>query len=224
VVDASALAVRDNRLLMKPRNWGTELERRGWPGEREYQLLVELSEIKPRIWRRLNVADTTPLPLLHRILQVAFGWQDYHLHEFKVGPVRFGIPDEDFPPPHIDERQIKLYQIGYEPGDRFLYTYDFGDSWHHEVLLEELRAAEEPRRPRCIEGQRASPPEDCGGVEGYERLVSALRDPNDPEHDDIQQWAGGWEPERLDLEMINSRLARLPYGRRAASTRSSRVT
>ena len=207
---------------MKLRDPGTEFERRGWPGEREYQLLVELSEIKPRIWRRLIVADTTPLPLLHRMLQVAFGWQDYHLHDFKIGSLRFGVPDKDFPPPPIDERRVRLYQIAYEPGDRFLYTYDFGDSWHHEAHLEDLRAAEEPRRPRCMEGQRASPPEDCGGVEGYERLVAALGDPKDAEHDDIEQWADGWDPERLDLDVINRRLARLPSGKRPVLTRTSR--
>lgn len=209
--------MRDNRQLVKQPDWETEFERRGWPGQREYQLLVELLDIRPKIWRRLIVADTTPLPLLHRILQVAFGWQDYHLHEFKVGPVRFGVPDEDFPPPHIDERQVRIYQIAYEPGDRFLYTYDFGDGWTHEATLEDLKAAAKPLQPRCVEGQRASPPEDCGGIGGYERLLSARQDPKDAEHDEFRQWAGRWDSERLDLEAINRRLARLPRGRHAAS-------
>jgi len=163
------------------------------------------------------VADATPLPLLHRVLQVTFGWRDYHLHEFKVGPIRFGVPDEDFPPPHIDEQRVRLYQIAYEPGDRFLYTYDFGDSWHHEAVLEDLRGEIESVIPRCTDGERASPPEDCGGVAGYERLLAALRDPKDTEHDDFQQWAGRWDPEHLDLAAINRRLARLPHGRRTSS-------
>jgi len=186
------------------------LERRGWPGQREYQLLIELSEIKPKIWRRLIVADTTPLPLLHRVLQIAFGWQDSHLHEFKVGPVRFGIPDEDFPPPPIDERKVRLYQIAYEPGDRFLYVYDFGDGWHHKVVVEDLRAVTEPSRPTCLEGHRAAPPEDCGGVAGYESVLSALKDPADPEAHDLRDWAAGWDPEGIDLDEINRRLAKLP--------------
>jgi hypothetical protein len=143
--------VRNNGRLMEADDWGRQFDRRGWPGQREYQLLVELAEIQPRIWRRLVLADTTSLTLLHRILQVAFGWQDRHLHEFKVGSVRFGVPDEDFPPPPIDERRVRLYQIAYEPGDRFVYAYDFGDSWHHDAVLEELRAAPEPPRPRCLE-------------------------------------------------------------------------
>lgn len=213
--------MRDNHRLLKPRDWSNDFKRRGWPGHREYQLLVELLEIQPRIWRRLIVADTTPLPLLHRIFQVAFGWQDYHLHEFRAGSVRFGVPDEDFPPPHIDEQRVSLYQIAYEPGDRFLYTYDFGDSWHHDAVLEDLRAAAGPPRPRCVDGQRASPPEDCGGVDGYERLLSALRDPEDAEHDNFRQWVGRWDPEHLDLEAINRRLARLPQ--RRPRTRISRA-
>ncbi len=213
--------MRDNRPVMELTDAGREFERRGWPGQREYQLRVELTGIQPKVWRRLILADTTPLPLLHRILQLAFGWEDCHLHEFKIGSVRFGVPDEDFPPPPIDERRVRLYQIAYELGDRFLYTYDFGDSWHHEAVLENLRAAAEPLRPRCLEGGRASPPEDCGGVDGYERLLSALHDPNDPEHEDFQQWAGRWDPERLDLDVLNRGLARLPRGRPAASTFTS---
>ncbi len=91
-----------------------------------------------------------------------------------------------------------------------MYTYDFGDSWHHQAVLEDLRAAEEPPEPRSTDRGRASPPEDCGGVGGYERLLSALHDPEDAEHDDFRRWAGRWDPERLDLEVINRRLAWLP--------------
>jgi hypothetical protein len=211
-------AVRNNGRLMELDDWGRQFDRRGWPGQREYQLLVELAEIQPRIWRRLVLADTTPLPLLHRILQVAFGWHDRHLHEFKLGSVRFGVPDEDFPPPPIDERRVRLYQIAYEPADRFVYMYDFGDSWHHEAVLEDLRAAPESPRPRCLEGRRASPPEDCGGVDGYDRLLSALGDPTNAEHEDSRQWAGSWAPEGLDLDVINRRLARLPRGRLTGTT------
>jgi len=199
---------------VESRDWKSEFERRGWPGQREYQLSAELSEIRPRIWRRLVVADATPLPLLHRIFQISFGWHDYHLHEFRVGALRFGVPDEEFPPPHIDEQGIRLYQLAYQPGDRFLYTYDFGDSWDHEVVLEELRAVEEPQGPKCTDGERAAPPEDCGGATGYERLVAALGDPEDEEHDEYRQWAGRWQPDRLNLEAINRRLSRLPRGRR----------
>ena len=117
---------------------------------------------------------------------------------------------------------MRLYQIAYEPGDRFVYTYDFGDSWHHDAVLEDLRAAPEPPRPRCLEGRRASPPEDCGGLEGYERLLSALEDPTNPEHEDPRQWAGRWEPEGVDLDIINRCLARLPRAGLATATAPAR--
>src|ERR1700688_2295363 len=100
-----------------PTDWANEFRRRGWAGQREYRLIVELADIEPRIWRRLLVADTTPLPLLHRILQVAFGWNDRHVREFNVGTVFVGVPDEDAPPPHIDEKHVRLYQLVHEPGE-----------------------------------------------------------------------------------------------------------
>jgi Plasmid pRiA4b ORF-3-like protein len=196
-----------------PSEWAREFTRRGWAGQREYQLLVELADIEPRIWRRVVVADTTPLPLLHRVLQIIFNWKDYHLHEFKIGTVRFGIPDNEYPPPAIDESDIRLYQLAHEPGDRFIYLYDFGDSWEHELVLEHMRAAATPVTPVCVDGERAAPPEDCGGVSGYEELIEALRDPSHPEHPDLKRWAGAYDPEGLSLELINRRLAKLPRGR-----------
>jgi hypothetical protein len=108
---------------------------------------------------------------------------------------------------------VRLHQIAHEPGDRFLYVYDFGDSWEHNVVLEDMRATENPVTPACTDGERAAPPEDCGGVPGYERLLTALRDPGDPEHLDLEGWAGKYDPEDVNLPLINRRLARLPRGR-----------
>jgi len=199
--------------LSDPIEWASNFQKRGWAGQRRYQLLVELAKIEPRIWRRVVVADTTPLPLLHRILQVIFDWKDYHLHEFKVGTLSFGVPDDEYPPPHIDEKSVRLYQVAHQPGDRFVYVYDFGDSWEHEMVLEDMSAAENHVAPICLDGERAAPPEDCGGVSGYEQLVEALRDPSHPEHLDLRRWAGNYDPDGLNLDLINRRLARLPRGR-----------
>lgn len=196
-----------------PTQWASEFKKRGWAGERTYQLLVELAEIEPRIWRRVVVADTTPLPLLHRILQVVFDWKDYHLHEFKVGRVSFGVPDDEDPPPHIDEKSVRLYQLAHEPGHRLVYVYDFGDSWEHDLVVEDMSAAENPVVPVCLDGERSAPPEDCGGLPGYEQLIEALGDPSHPEHLNVKRWAGKYDPEGLNLDLINRRLARLPRGR-----------
>jgi hypothetical protein len=204
------VATRDHRPPAEPTDWSSAFARRGWAGQREYQLLVEMKGIERRIWRRLVMADTTPLPLLHRILQAAFSWKDYHLHEFRVGTVCFGVPDDEYPPPHIDESSVRLYQLAHEPGDHFLYLYDFGDSWEHDVVLEDMRPAGTPVTPVCLGGERAAPPEDCGGVDGYQQLVEALRDARHPEHADLKRWAGRYDPDAFSLELINRRLARLP--------------
>lgn len=215
-----ALATSDDRPLAEPTTWASEFARRGWAGDREYQLLVEMKGIEPRIWRRLVMADTTPLPLLHRILQTAFSWKDYHLHEFRVGTVCFGVPDDEYPPPHIDESSVRLYQLAHQPGDHFVYLYDFGDSWEHDVVLEDMRGAPGPVTPVCLDGRRAAPPEDCGGVHGYQQLVEALRDARHPDHVDMKRWAGRYDPDALNLELINRRLARLPRDRNRRGQRS----
>lgn len=196
-------------------SWMERLKREGQAGFREYQLRVEVAEIRPTIWRRLVVPDTTGLPALHRVIQVAFGWQDYHMHLFEVGTARFGEPDQEYEPPPIDEKHVRIFQLVQTPGDRCRYEYDFGDSWWHEILLEDMWAAPEGRHPvRCTDGERAAPPEDCGGTGGYELLVAALADPVHPEHGEFRTWAGRFSPERFDREAINRKLARLSTGRR----------
>jgi hypothetical protein len=201
--------------------WLDRLRREGYRDHREYQLLVELLEIKRRIWRRLVVPDTITLTQLHRVLQVAFGWQDYHLHLFEVGTVRFSEPDDEDELGHLDEGQVRINQLLHHPGDRCRYEYDFGDSWEHDVLLEDMwMEPDDPERTRCLGGERAAPPEDCGGASGYERLVTALADPSDEEHEEFRLWAGKFSPERFDLEAVNRRLARLPRGRRQTRRRA----
>jgi len=192
--------------------------REGQAGLRDYQLHVQLSDIEPAIWRRLTVADSIPLPLLHRVLQVAFGWQDRHLHEFRVGTAAFGEPDSEFEPPLIDERGVRLNQLLHKPGDHLRYKYDFGDDWDHEVVLEEMRASQEAVSiARCLTGERAAPPEDSGGPNGYTDLVAALSDATHPEHADLRRWAENYDPEGFDLDQINRQLSRLRKVRRPVS-------
>jgi len=176
---------------------------------------MQLSGIEPAIWRRLEVADSIPLPLLHQVLQVSFGWEDRHLHEFQIGTASFGAPTDEIEPPPIDERNVRLNQLLHAPGDRLRYRYDFGDDWDHEVVLEEMRASEEPASiPRCLAGERAGPPEDSGGPHRYADLVAALSDPEHSEHTDLRGWAGSFDPAAFDLDQINRRLSRLRKVRR----------
>jgi hypothetical protein len=198
----------------------SRLRREGQGGFRDYRLHVELNGVAPPIWRRLLVADSIPLPLLHRVLQVAFGWENRHLHQFCVGTVCFGEPDEEFDLPVISERGVHLNQLMQEPGHRVRYEYDFGDGWDHEVVLEEMRASEEAVSvARCLAGERAGPPEDSGGPAAYADLISALTDEAHPQHQDLRRWAGTYDATRFNLDELNHRLARLPKVRRPLPAR-----
>jgi len=190
-----------------------ELRRRGQPGLREYQLHVQLRDIEPPIWRRLVLPDDLPLPNLHAALQYAFGWSGSHLHEFAVGPVRFGEDDpEGFRQP-IDEKVVRLNQLAADVGDSLVYRYDFGDGWEVDLVVEDLAAAEGKRVPRCLDGERAGPPDDCGGPSGYAEMLRALADPGDPGHHATKVWAGAWKPEHFDVRALNVRLGPVAAGR-----------
>ena len=173
-----------------------------------YQLELTLQEIQPLIWRRLIVPPTLSLPRLHAVLQIATGWRNEHLHAFEVGQVRFGTPDPEFPDTTLSERRVRLENVLHRPGDHLEYEYDFGDGWLHRIVLEEVIDADlGVSAIRCLAGARACPPEDCGGVGGYEELLQQLSDPQDPEHDTARLWAGAdFDPEAFDVDLVNSRL------------------
>lgn len=170
---------------------------------------------KPPVWRRLQLPADTRLDRLHRIVQAAFGWEDYHLHVFEAGSERFGTVDPLLEPDFADERDFTLADVVSRPGDRIRYTYDFGDDWRHDILVEKLL---EPipgiAYPVLVTAKGACPPEDCGGVWGYETLKAVLRDPEDEEHLRMREWLDlddgeQFDPSAADEEVIRVRLARL---------------
>lgn len=176
-----------------------------------YQIKVTLRDSKPPIWRRIQVPGDINLGKLHRILQVVMGWTDSHLHQFIAGGVYYGEPHPDYRDMGLEmrnEKRVKLNQL--IPGEKFkfIYEYDFGDSWQHELLVEKILLPEPGGRyPRCIKGKRACPPEDVGGVWGYDDFLAAISDPNHPEHEDMLQWVGGeFDPEAFDLDEVNEAL------------------
>lgn len=175
------------------------------------QLKITLEGVRPPVWRRILVDSETTLRGLHDVLQVVMPWQDSHLHEFNLNGERYGPPDPEelFDDPAIDSRRFKLSMI--PEGAVFEYVYDFGDGWTHRILVEKkLPRDADTRYPTCVAGKRASPPEDCGGVGGYETLVEALKDPDHAEHDEIKTWVGeGYDPEAFDLDAVNHDLALL---------------
>jgi hypothetical protein len=190
-----------------------------------FQLRVSLVGITPSIWRRLLVPQDIPLPRFHRVLQVAMGWTDAHLHEFTVGDVRFGVPDAEFEPGPIDYRRITLNQIAPRKGAGCVYEYDFGDSWEHLIEVEDELPADtvSARLPCCLAGERACPPEDVGGAAGYAEFLAAFDDPSHPEHESWRRSMGpGFAPSEFDIDGVNAVLASLGARGRSAASRVPR--
>lgn len=185
-----------------------------------FQLQVRLRDIEPVIWRRIHVWEDVRLPQLHRVFQMLFNWEDYHLHDFVVGRRVYSVPDPDDDLNErkvIDEKGVPLSRIVDRVGDTFVYSYDFGDDWHHGVLLEAILLPEPGAfYPRCIAGARNGPPEDAGGPYGYARYLEALSDPDHEEHADLLAWRGPFDPEEFPLDRINASLKRSFYRRPAA--------
>jgi hypothetical protein len=175
-----------------------------------YQLKVTLRNSKPPIWRRIEVPGNIGLDKLHHILQATMGWWNSHLHQYIVGQTYYGQPDPEYgyDLEMEDERKVKLNQIAPSEKSRFIYEYDFGDGWEHLIVVEKILPPEKGvRYPRCIKGKRACPPEDVGGMWGYESFLEAIKDPNHPEHEDMLDWWGDdFDPEAFDLEEINDAL------------------
>jgi hypothetical protein len=138
------------------------------------------------------------------------GWTNSHLHGFRASDLYYGEPDPDYEGlmDVIDERQVHLSQIAMDVGSRFIYEYDFGDSWDHELVVEKILPHQtEVRYPLCMDGKMACPPEDVGGMGGYSAFLAAIRNPKHPEHAEWLQWVGGqFDPEAFDLQMVNELL------------------
>jgi hypothetical protein len=168
---------------------------------RVFQLKVTLQNIEPPVWRRVLVDASSTLDHVHEVIQAAFGWWNYHLHEFEIDGTRYGVPDpdDDWGPPTVNERRVRLDTV-VTAGSTFDYLYDFGDGWSHRVTVEKILPAEAGTTvPACIDGRRACPPEDCGGPWGYGHLLEALADPTHPEHRDLTDWLGApFDPEAFD--------------------------
>jgi hypothetical protein len=188
---------------------------------RTYQIKVTLDNTHPPIWRRILVPGNTTLLKLHDILQIVMGWEDYHLHMFTIEGLIYGNPidDEYGDLGTVNETSYRLSQVIHHVGQRFSYEYDFGDSWDHTLLVEKiLSPAEDTRYPLCLKGKRARPPEDVGGVRGYENFLKAIRDPSHDEHEEYLTWVGGeFDPEVFDLEKVNFQLRRMGRGRSTES-------
>jgi len=183
------------------------------PGQAVHKIKITLRGSRPPIWRRLEVSSGVTLLELHHILQAAFGWEDYHMWAFESGQDQYGAADRDLGIRSAASKQ--LGQVARRTGYRLRYTYDFGDDWEHDILIEDVTEPEpDTAYPRCLAGRRACPPEDCGGIWGYDYLIEILADPHHEEHEDRLEWLGldsadQFDPAAFDATEVNSALSPL---------------
>ena len=163
-----------------------------------YQFRIELVGIEPIIWRLIEVPSTYSFWDLHVAIQDSMGWLDYHLHVFNILPPRkkkpilIGIPVDECEANTLPGWEIPIMEYFREPGDEARYEYDFGDGWIHRIVLEGIYLQKDNAKyPNCMDGQRACPVEDCGGISGYYNLLEILSDPKHEEYEHMTDWLSG---------------------------------
>jgi hypothetical protein len=182
--------------------------------------VVLLGTTRP-IWRRLQVPGDASLDWLHAVIQVAMGWTNSHLHQFKLGAdcysdTRHHFAEFEGDPEILDERKFTLQQLAPRAQDALGYEYDFGDSWEHEITVTKILPpdAAAATTALCLDGARACPPEDCGGIWGYANLLKTLKNPKHPEHQNMKEWLGRpFDAEVFDVAKINLWLRKLKWPR-----------
>lgn len=180
-----------------------------------YQLKITLKWSKPPIWRRVVVRSDLRLNRLHDVIQVVMPWTNSHMHQFIVGRTFYGKPDPEFAgmgmSETLNEKRYTVADLAPVPKKKFVYEYDFGDGWEHDVTVEKVLPPDPGfKHPVCLAGANACPPDDCGGIGGYYNLLDALANPKHPDHADLKDWIGGeWDATRFDLGEINRYLKRL---------------
>lgn len=180
---------------------------------RTYVLHACLADV-PEIWRRITVPSDLLLADLHAALQIAFDWDDQHLHFFERAGVRYGLADDDEARVE-DQSGVRISQLLTVTGETMRYVYDFSDWWEHRIELAGVQPfAAGDVLPRCLEGARAGPPEDCGGVDAFRHLLEVIAQPEHPEHADMVAWLDGfYYPNAFSVVDVNDRFERF-LGRR----------
>jgi hypothetical protein len=178
------------------------------------RLKIKLKWSKPPIWRRIVVRSSIRLDRLHDVIQSVMPWTDSHLHQYLAGQAIYGMKDmidqvglyETF-----DEKKHTLADIAPQAKSKFIYEYDFGDGWEHEIVVEKILPPDTSfKHPVCLAGALACPPDDCGGMAGYYHLLHALANRKHPDHVHLKEWIGGkWDPDHFDLDATNQYLKQL---------------
>ncbi|MGD0077352.1 MAG: plasmid pRiA4b ORF-3 family protein [Sedimentisphaerales bacterium] len=197
-----------------------------------HELKITLCGSKPPIWRRFAVPSNMRLSDLHYLIQIIMGWDNSHLHQFiasdrsrkeyrslgkkgwthlerRLSDPRFELEDTE------NENKVTLTELAPALKDKFIYEYDFGDSWEHLIEVVKISPpADKVKYPVCLAGEFACPPDDCGGIWGYYGKLEILKDPKHDDYEDTIEWMGDdFDPERFNLEAINAELAQLRGGK-----------
>jgi hypothetical protein len=181
------------------------------PAEKAIQFKVQLCYLRPPIWRRVVLPDNATLGDLHQVVQLAMGWDNCHMHSFRIGGVYYTSRDASAMEAMDmeNEERVPLAEIVMRPRQKFIYEYDFGDSWEHEIVAEKFLPLDPATTyPVCLGGARACPPEDCGSFPGYEDILAAVKASKPTEEqEDLLEWAGkDYDPEHFDIDLVNHRL------------------
>ena len=167
-----------------------------------YELKITLSGIKPSIYRTIQIEENRTFFELHVAIQIAFGWENSHMHIFEIGDDRIGMSEfDEFEDDHtIEEKTIRLFQTELNEKDKFEYIYDFGDHWLHEIQLTKILEPKKTFYPKCIKGAMNRPPEDCGGICGFEDFKEIMGNRKHPKFKEMKTWYGGMYDEELFLK------------------------
>ena len=180
------------------------------PPNAVYQLKITLRGVRPPIWRRVLVADTTTLGKLHAVIQALMAWDDEHLHQFEIGDDRYGEATVEGYRRVRDEHKFKLNEVAPAEGAKFTYLYDFSVNWIFDIVVEEITPpAADQILPLCIKGKRAAPPEHIGGTWGYQALLEAKANPRHPERTRFAELIAAYDAEAFDQDAANGRLRKL---------------
>ena len=181
------------------------------PPECVFTLRLTVVACQPRIWRRLLVRESMWLSRLHDTLQIAFDWFDYQTHAFNLDDLRFGNPLKRDEVIIEDDRDVTLADLNLEQRERFTYGYHFGPGWQIDIKVEKTGSVEKGGQyPLCVGGERAGPPEDCGGVEAFHDMLACIKEPNTDLGREWLEWLGpDYNPEACDLEKINKALKKM---------------
>ena len=181
------------------------------PPERVFTLRLNVVACQPKIWRRFTVRESMWLSRLHDSIQIAFDWFDYQTHTFNLDDLRFGNPLRREEIIVEDDRDVSLADLNLEHRERFTYGYHFGEGWQIDVKVEKSGPIEKRAYyPVCTGGERAGPPEDCGGIEAFHDLLACIKEPNTDLGREWREWLGpDYDPAVCDLEKINKALKKL---------------